>query len=187
MSMEIPAYGLSLVDKPAICSGVIDLGANFSSIFTLANRSPSAILFASAARALASAEAAFASSALELAPAKFASACFAVARDCDASALASSARALVSARSRLKYSSFTLPIQTTRAVAITPITKAPIRNMLAVSCNRAAVSNEGHMRFLTILPWLSLSAIVVVFITGLVAIIGIDRHDHRTRLMISNV
>src|SRR6266508_4563455 len=79
MSMAIPAYGLSLLDKPDICTGVIDRGASFSSIFTLANRSPSAILFASAARAFASADAAFASSALELAPAKLDSACFAAA------------------------------------------------------------------------------------------------------------
>lgn len=170
MSMEMPEYGLSLLDKAPICFCVIERGANLSSIFTLANRSPSAILLASAARAFASADSAFASSALALAPAKLDSACFAAARDCDASALASSARAFVSARSRLRYSSFTFPIHTTSAVAITPTTKAPINAILAASCHRAAVSNEGHMLFLSILPWISLSAIVVVSIIGLVAI-----------------
>lgn len=187
MSMEIPAYGLSLLDKPVICSGVIDRGANFSSIFTLANRSPSAILFASAARAFASADAALASSALELAPAKLDSACFAAARDCEASAFASSARALVSARSRLKYSSFTFPIQTTRAVAITPIAKAPIRDTLATSYSRTAVSNEGHMRFLTILPWLCISLIGIASLTGLIFIVGFFRHSRRVKLVVSNI
>src|SRR6266702_1524425 len=167
------------------------LAASFSNSAARAF-APADDAFASSLRADALAAAALASSALEFAPAKLASACFAAASDCAAAALAfaidafdssdcfsrDAVRSRETAMSRFKFSSFTLPIQTTKTFETTPIVNPIIKPIFDRSYNQTAVLSEGHIR---ISPWLALFAIIVTVISGSIAIYFIVKKIIRRR------
>jgi hypothetical protein len=163
MCATVPWSGSSLPLIARCSSSVSVLGASLASSCTLAKRSCSAILFASAARSYAEAISALALSASteSRAVSLFNSAIRSF--DFAKSALARS-------RNKSQWCSFTIPIHTIATVAAAPITSEAIKRKLARSNIQLAHSSEGHGWFPAWIPISAIIAITIIGLSGLAAI-----------------